>query len=114
MPKRRRKTNGSESSHKRTKTVTRKRTRHDDGDYVYRSGSKKVKTRNYTEKWYKWRSHLENTKLANPSLEFWEVLLLASDTYDKVNSEPIVSWEDEIDYGYDEMGYEDDEIYYGY
>ena len=70
----------------------------------------RVAERNYTDKWYKWRRHLNNTKLANPLLEFWEVLILASDTYDKDNSRPIITWEDQIEYGYNDMYYDADEI----
>jgi len=50
-----------------------------------------TKKRNYSERWYRWRKHLNDVKKANPSLEFWEVLILASDTYDKINHRPLRS-----------------------
>lgn len=51
-----------------------------------------TKKRKYSERWYRWRKHLNDTKLANPSLEFWEVLILASETYDTINHKPTKLW----------------------
>jgi len=95
MPKRPRGDNKQKSGSKRTKTTkTRKRRIIDSLDWTT-TKSKRTKGRNYSDRWYKWRKHLNDAKLANPSLEFWEVLLIASDTYDTIAHEPIISWEDE-------------------
>lgn len=75
MPKHKRATKKGRSSKKHRKT-----------------GSNK--NRNYGDNWYIWRQHLDETKEANPDLEFWEVLILASDTYDTVNHKPMISWAD--------------------
>ena len=83
MPKRGRTAKKDRSSKKHRKTDSYKRSK---------SKSQHAKNRNYGDNWYIWRQHLNDTKEANQDLEFWEVLVLASDTYDAVNHRPMVSW----------------------
>jgi hypothetical protein len=90
MPKRRRNDNTDKTTSKRNKNVkTRKRKRGNDNQ---KRKVRRTNTRHYTERWYRWREHLNDTKLANPHLEFGDVLVLASDTYDKESMTPFFDW----------------------
>lgn len=57
------------------------------------NGNERVQTRKYSERWYRWRKHLNDTKLANPELVFGKVLVLASNTYDTKTHQPLVVWD---------------------
>ena len=73
-----------------TVSPTRKRRRDNDDDDT---GAKRTKKRQYSERWHRWRKHLNDTKLANPHLIFGKVLVLASETYDTKTHQPIRSWD---------------------
>lgn len=87
MPKRRIADDGHSSRKRRVVERTRRKRQRDDGDENNGNNehngdrSKRIKRRNYSDRWYRWRKHLNDTKLEHPELEFWEVLILASETY---------------------------------
>lgn len=68
--------------------MTKRRINGKDGGSVQRK-----RKRQYSERWHRWRKHLNDTKLANPHLIFGKVLVLASETYDTKTHQPLRSWD---------------------